>query len=230
MCSGRTHETLLQQRCKYAAIRLGWGLGVTANTVLLVNTVNNITLVLMLANTRVYTSKYTFVSVLLNLHLVKKMPFRGEVMNAKEFAFVAACLLENVRTNEFAKMERILALMGLVKDAVSCDPLVKRLLRLGLVERPAWGLFVVTNEGEYWIRDIETMLVRITKNTVKSKWRKILDDNDPRKKYVRVKRVKGAKVVAVPVDDRLKLKHGIDNPKKNGQPRNINLPGAGKSI
>lgn len=200
------------------------------NTVRLLNTVKLITFTHMFANTRVYTSKYTNVSVLVNVHLVKSVPFRGERMSFKEFSFVASCLLLNVRTNDLARMGDILGLMGVSKNTISRDPLVGRLLALGLIERPLWGKFVVTSEGEYWIRDIETMLVRITRNSIKSKWRKILEGDDLRKKYVRAKRVKGAKIVAVPVDDRAKLKHGIDNPKKNGKPRNINLPGAGESI
>lgn len=173
---------------------------------------------------------YSHVETLLSYHLVKSVPFRGEYMSPIEFSFVACVLVENARTNDFAKLETVLRLIGRSVKTVSLDSLVGRLLRLGLIERPAFGLFVCTNEGEYWIRDIETMLTRITKNLVKSKWRKILAGEDLRKKYVRAKRVKGAKIVAVPVDDRLKLKHGLDNHKKNGQPRNINLPGSSKSI
>ncbi len=177
-----------------------------------------------------FDGRYRTCTVLLASWLLRDLRYRGEHVEELCFRFLAACLFENLYTNDFARVNNVLKACGMTKRSVSVAPVTSKLIRLGLLERPSWGSYVVTSEGEYFLRDIETMFARITKNSARSKWRKILSSEDPRSRHVRKARVKGSIVVDNPIDDRLKLKRGVLPLKQNGQPRNINLPGAGNPI
>lgn len=169
-------------------------------------------------------SSFALLKTLVHFKYIKQATYRGERLGERCTLFMIALMVESGKSNDLVKMEVILGLLGFSKANISLDVLTSPLLRLGLIARPSWGLFTLTNEGEYFLRDLETLFSRITQNTIRSKFRKI-DPNDPlRAKYIRGKRERGAKVVTVPIDDRLKLRHGLVPLRKNGKPRQINLP------
>lgn len=118
--------------------------------------------------------------------------YRGVKLSPNAIACLSVVLLENRRTNEFTHLKRIKELVG---DWVVGSSTLKQLLNLGLLNKSGYDLYVISEAGEYFLRDIETLVSRIIDNRPLSKWRKILSEDDPRLKYVRAKRVKGAKLV-----------------------------------
>jgi len=130
-------------------------------------------LVPMLSSTTKRKDTFKLLRLLPAYRLIKELSFRGERISEKGILFMIAVMIECSRTNEFAKLLNILGVLGISRGNANPDRLISPLLRLGLVERPGFGLFVLTVEGEFFLRDIETMFSRVTQNTVRSKLRKI---------------------------------------------------------
>jgi hypothetical protein len=126
-------------------------------------------------------------------------------------ACLSVVLLENKRTNDFTHLKRIRELVG---DWVVSSASLTKLINLGLLNKAGYDLYVISESGEYFLRDIETMLGRIVDNKPFSVWRKIQSEDDPRLKYVRRPRVKSAKLVDA-VKKPYVSKKDLDNPAKH---------------
>ncbi len=110
------------------------------------------------------------------------MHYLGNKLTPSAIAFLGAVMLENIRTNEFCKLKRAIALIG---ENLTGWKTIQRLIDLGLLETPGYGLYVVTVQGEYFLRNIETELARIVEDKPFSKWRKIRSKDDARLRYIR---------------------------------------------
>ena len=180
----------------------------------------------MLTRSQYRSGTFQHLKVLNFSYLLRGASHRGERIYEPSVRFLIAVMLVCGRTNEFAKLCDVLSLMGRVVEGSNLDARVTPLLRAGLLERPVFGHYIVTNEGEYFLRDLETMFSRITKGSVRSKWKKIVP-GDKREAFVRTSRIESAKIVATPADARLQIKHGLPALKKSGQPRKGYTPPPG---
>ncbi len=91
-------------------------------------------------------------------------------------------MLECTRTNDFCKYSKAVVLLG--KNVIGWTG-INELIEIGLLKIPITGFYVVTPEGEYFLRSIETNLSRIVHDLPLSKWKKINAENDLRLKFVR---------------------------------------------
>ena len=148
----------------------------------------------MLSKRKQTRLNWRYISILAYYNEANRISYKGIKIAHSEIAFLSACLLENKRTNDLVPLKRIKSIIGV---KLSVDRLVDRLINLGLLLRPGYGLYLVSSEGEYFLRDLESMFTRIAENRDLSRWRKIVSEDDPRLKYVRPARVKGSFVLAI---------------------------------
>lgn len=154
----------------------------------------------MFSNRKRYNGSFHYVILMSYWSAGRRFEYNGVNLWPSDMSFLGAVLYWNLTFNDFCPLKSVRELLG---RGWSIGETVDRLLGLGLVSRPKHGSFVLTPEGEYFLRDVETRLSRIAQNKPLGKWRKIVSKDDPRLAYVRPKQVKDSFVVRNPKDVRM---------------------------
>lgn len=120
--------------------------------------------------------------VLASFNQAAKLTYQGNKLTPAQIAFLSAVHLETLRSNDFCRLSVAIGMIG--KNLIGWTG-IKKLLDLGLLQTPVYGRYVVSVQGEYYLRTIEAFCARIINNSAYSTWKKIRGVNDQRLKYVR---------------------------------------------
>lgn len=136
----------------------------------------------MLSNRKRDRGSWPNIKVLAAYNVAASLPYQGHKLSPAQIAFLAAVHLETMRSNDFCRLSVAVGMIG--KNLIGWTG-IKKLRDLGLLQAPMYGRYVVSVEGEYFLREIETICARIVDGKPFSKWRKIREENDIRLKFVR---------------------------------------------